>query len=132
VDSDCGGVMGTVNGDVPYHPITQWSLCCLFVVEDVISPILKKAVQQAAHNITISNSCVRVLQSALICRKICGVIGRRSHPDTCNYFALRILFSTNVNLGIGVDLGSGRSLEMCRCLIAARYVLISNSNCSIC
>jgi hypothetical protein len=107
--------------------ITQWSLCCLFVVDDVISPILKKpkkAVQHAAHNITISNSCVRVLQSALICRKICGVIGRRSRPDTSDDFALRIPFSTKVNLGIGVDLGSGRSLEMCRYLIAARYVLI--------
>ena len=57
-------------------------------------------------------------------RKIVGVIGRRGLRLGSSDLFRRIPLSTKLNLGMGTVRGSGRSLEICKYLTAARYVLI--------
>ena len=53
-----------------------------------------------------------------------GVIGSRTVDALSEDLNRRIPLSTSASFGIGVARGSGKSFEICKCLIAARYVLI--------
>ena len=86
-------------------------------------PYLKEtenAVQQAAHSIMVLNSLASLDHNALSWCKMTGVISKRALAVLSLALIWRIPLSTNANFGMGIALGSGKSVEIYKYLTAAK------------